>query len=67
MQRLFTEPPFEVPGLAPLSIGEMIESIQAARDAGFTQVVVDTGFTTAVHSPEDWTAVPDQLAPLLEA
>jgi hypothetical protein len=28
--------------------------------------LVDTGFTTAVRSPDDWASFPDQLAPLLQ-
>jgi len=67
VQRLFTEPPFVVPGLAPLTVGQMADAVRAARDAGIAHVVVDTGFTTAVRSPDDWAAFPDQLAPLLQA
>jgi probable F420-dependent oxidoreductase len=65
VQRLFTEPPFVVPGLAPLTVGQMADAVRAARDAGIAHVVVDTGFTTAVRSPDDWASFPDQLAPLL--
>jgi hypothetical protein len=65
VQRIFTEPPFVVPGLAPLSLDQMAESVAAARDAGFAHVVVDTGFTTEVSSPADWPTFPDKLAPLL--
>ena len=65
VQRIFTEPPFVVPGLAPLSIDQMAESVAAARRAGFAHVVVDTGFTTEVASPDDWASFPDRLAPLL--
>ncbi len=65
VQRIFTEPPFVVPGLGPLSIDQMAESVAAARRAGFAHVVVDTGFTTEVASPDDWANFPDRLAPLL--
>jgi hypothetical protein len=43
----------------------MAESVAAARQAGFAHVVVDTGFTTEVTSPDDWAGFPDKLAPLL--
>jgi probable F420-dependent oxidoreductase len=67
IQRLFTEPPFVVPGLAPLTLDDLAASIAAARQAGFAEVIVDTGFTTEVHSPADWATFPDRLAPLLAA
>ncbi|HMK10138.1 MAG TPA: TIGR03619 family F420-dependent LLM class oxidoreductase [Acidimicrobiales bacterium] len=67
MQRIFTEPPFVVPGLEPLSLSEMVDAVAAARAAGFSQVIVDSGFTTEVTSPHDWIAFPERLAPLLEA
>jgi probable F420-dependent oxidoreductase len=65
--RIFTEPPFVVQGLEPLSVGQLADSVRAARDAGIAHVVVDTGFTTAVRTPEDWAAFPDQLGPLLQS
>ena len=34
-------------------------------EAGIAHVVVDTGFTTEVTSPDDWATFPDRLAPLL--
>ncbi|HTN81346.1 MAG TPA: TIGR03619 family F420-dependent LLM class oxidoreductase [Acidimicrobiales bacterium] len=67
MQRIFTEPPFVVPGLARLSLAEMVDAVAAARVAGFSHVIVDTGFTTEVTSPEDWVAFPERLAPLVDA
>jgi probable F420-dependent oxidoreductase len=67
VQRVFTEPPFIVPGLEPLTVDQIGEAVRAARDAGIAQVVVDTVFTTQVESPEDWANMPDQLAPVLEA
>jgi probable F420-dependent oxidoreductase len=65
IQRIFTEPPFVVPGLHPMSIEAMAEAVAAARAAGFGHVIVDTGFTTEVTSPDDWLTFPDRLAPLL--
>ena len=67
IQRIFTEPPFEVPGLAPLSIDAMQQAVAAAVAAGFSEVVIDTAFTTTVHSPDDWVRFPDLLAPVLDA
>jgi probable F420-dependent oxidoreductase len=67
VQRIFTEPPFEVPGLEPMTIDQMAVAIREARDAGIAHVVVDTGFTTQVSTPEDWASFPDRLAPLVDA
>jgi probable F420-dependent oxidoreductase len=67
VQRVFTQPPFVVPGLEPMSVDQIGEAVRAARDAGIAHVVVDTVFTTQVESPEDWANMPDQLAPVLEA
>lgn len=67
IQRIFTEPPFEVPGLAPMTIDAMQQAVAAAKAAGFSEVVIDTAFTTAVHSPDDWVRFPDLLAPVLDA
>jgi IMP dehydrogenase len=36
-------------------------------DAGVDCVVIDTGFTTEVASPDDWARFPDRLAPVLDA
>jgi probable F420-dependent oxidoreductase len=67
VQRIFTEPPFVVEGLGPMTIDQMAEAVRAARDAGVAHVVVDTGFTTQVSDPDEWTTFPDRLAPLLDA
>ena len=67
IQRVFTEPPFVVPGLAPLSIDAMQATVATAKANGFREVVIDTAFTTEVHSPEDWVAFPARLAPVLDA
>jgi probable F420-dependent oxidoreductase len=66
VQRIFTEPPFLVPGLGPLTLDQMAASVADAREAGFAHVVVDTGFTSEITSPDDWAQVPDRLAPLLD-
>lgn len=67
IQRIFTEPPFVVPGLAPLSVEAMQATVATARANGFREVVIDTAFTTEVHSPDDWAAFPARLAPVLDA
>jgi len=67
VQRVFTEPPFVVPGLGPMTVDQLSDAVAAARGAGIAHVVVDTGFTTEVISPDDWARFPDRLAPLLEA
>ena len=67
IQRIFTEPPFVVPGLAPLTIDAMQEAVSAARTAGFREIVIDTAFTTEVQSPADWVAFPRRLAAVLDA
>ncbi len=67
IQRIFPEPPFVVPGLQPLSIEDLSKAVSAANGAGFSEVIIDTSFTTTVHSPQDWMAMPAKLAPLLDA
>jgi probable F420-dependent oxidoreductase len=67
VQRVFTEPPLVVPELEPMTIEQIGAAVRAARQAGIAHVVVDSGFTTQVSSPDDWSAFPDQLAPLLQA
>lgn len=66
-QRIFTEPPFLVPGLEPMSIDQLIDAVLSARAAGIDEVIIDSAFSTQVHSPQDWAAFPDQLAPVLAA
>lgn len=67
IQRVFTEPPFVVPGLAPMSIDALQAAACAAADAGFSELIIDTGFTTEVHSADDWAAFPARLAAVLDA
>ncbi len=66
-QRVFTEPPFVVPGLAPKSVDELCEAVVTAREVGVAHVIVDTAFTTEVTSPDDWATFPERLAPVLSA
>jgi probable F420-dependent oxidoreductase len=67
VQRIFTEPPFEVPGLEPMTIDQMCDAVRAAKAAGIDHLVVDTGFTTHITSDDDWAEFPGRLAPLLAA
>jgi probable F420-dependent oxidoreductase len=67
VQRVFTEPPFVVPGLEPMTVEQIGAAVRAARQAGIAHVVVDSGFTTQVSSAADWAAFPDRLAPILQA
>lgn len=67
VQRIFTEPPFQGPGLSAMTVEQMCAAVRAARGAGVDHVVVDTGFTTQVASEQDWAELPDRLAPLLDA
>lgn len=66
-QRIFTEPPFLAPGLAPMSIEQMTEAVLAARDAGIDEVIIDSAFSTQVQSSQDWAGFPDQLASIVDA
>ncbi len=66
-QRIFTEPPFRAPGVEANSVEQLTEAVDAARQAGFGHVIIDTAFTTEVSSPADWAAFPERLAPVLAA
>jgi len=62
VQRIFTEPPFVVPGLEPMTVDQLCAAVVAAKQAGIAHVVIDTAFTTEVASPVDWAALPDRLS-----
>lgn len=64
---LFTVPPVIVANLQPLSVDELCEQVAAAAAAGVDAVSIDANFDPEIMSAEDWVAVPDQLAPLLDA
>jgi probable F420-dependent oxidoreductase len=67
VQRVFTEPPFRTAGLQPMTVDQLCVAVRSAREAGIDHIVVDTVFTSEVQSPDDWAALPDRLAPLVEA
>jgi probable F420-dependent oxidoreductase len=64
---LFTEPPVIVANLQPLSVDELCVEVAAAAAAGVEAVSIDANFELAFSSPKEWLALPDRLAPLLEA
>jgi len=64
---LFTDPPVIVANLRPLTVDELCEQVAAAAAAGVDAVSVEANFDPSITSPDDWLAVPDRLAPLLEA
>lgn len=64
---LFTDPPVQVANLVPLGVDELCAQVAAAAAAGVDAVSVDANFEAAIRSPRDWLAVPDRLAPLLDA
>jgi probable F420-dependent oxidoreductase len=64
---LFTDPPVIVANLKPLSVDELCEQVAAAAAAGVDAVSVEANFDPTITSGEDWLAVPDRLAPLLDA
>lgn len=64
---LFTDPPVVVANLRPLTVDELSEQVAAAAAAGVDAVSIEANFDPAITSPEDWLAVPDRLAPVLDA
>ncbi|MEZ5217149.1 MAG: TIGR03619 family F420-dependent LLM class oxidoreductase [Ilumatobacteraceae bacterium] len=63
--RIFTEPPFTVPGLAPMTVEQLADRVATARSQGYDHVVIDTAFTTQVTGEEDWVEFPERLAEAL--
>ena len=64
---LFTVPPVIVANLQPLSVDELCTQVAAAAAAGVDAISIDANFDPSVASPADWAALPDRLAPLLDA
>jgi probable F420-dependent oxidoreductase len=65
--RVFTEPPVRVSGLRTRTVDELCGEVLRAREAGIAAVIIDANFSSDISSPEDWAALPDRLAPLVEA
>jgi len=57
----------QVANLVPMSVDDLCVQVAAAASAGVYAVSVDSNFESAIRSPQDWLAVPDRLAPLLDA
>jgi hypothetical protein len=66
-ERLYLEPPVRRPGLDLLGIDGVVEAVAAARAGGIPEVIIDANFWQEIRSPEDWIALPDRLAPALQA
>jgi len=66
-RRLFTTPPVQVANLRVARVDELCAAVAKSRDAGVATVIVDTNFDPELDTPERWTAVPQTLAPLLDA
>lgn len=64
---LFTHPPVEVANLRPLSVDELCTEVASAAAAGVAAVSIDANFDPGIRSGDDWLAVPDRLAPVLDA
>ena len=64
---LFTDPPVVVANLRPLTVDELCEQVAAAAAAGVDAVSIEANFDPSITSPADWRALPDRLAPLLDA
>jgi hypothetical protein len=66
-RNLFVQPPVEVGNLRTLTIDELAAQVAASAAAGVAAVIVDANFWSEVDSPEAWLALPDRLAPALDA
>jgi hypothetical protein len=49
------------------TVDRLCADVAKSRDAGVATVIVDTNFDPELDTPERWTAVPQTLAPLLDA
>jgi len=66
-RRMFTTPPVQVANLRPLGVNELCADVAISREAGVATVIIDTNFDPALDSAQRWAAVPQTLAPLLDA
>jgi probable F420-dependent oxidoreductase len=66
-RRLFTTPPVQVANLRTASVDELCAEVARSREAGVAAVIVDANFDPALDTPQRWVAVPETLAPLLDA
>ena len=66
-RNLFVQPPVEVANLRTLTIDELAAQVAEARTAGLDAVMIDANFWSEIDSPNRWLALPDQMAPVLDA
>jgi probable F420-dependent oxidoreductase len=66
-RRMFTTPPVQVANLRTLGVDELCTEVALSREAGVATVIVDTNFEPALDNAERWAAVPQTLAPLVDA
>lgn len=64
---LFTDPPVQVANLQPLNVDQLCELVAQAAAAGVDAVSIDANFEAGLVSEAEWLAVPDRLAPVLDA
>ncbi len=64
--RTFAQMPLRPPSTEDV-VGRLAAEAAQARDAGFTEIILEHNFWDAICSPEDWAEVPDRFAPVLEA
>lgn len=65
--RSFLAFPTSRPDRPDPGIDGVVAEVVAARNAGFTEVIVEPNFWDEIRSPGDWLKVPDRLVPLLDA
>jgi probable F420-dependent oxidoreductase len=67
-RNLFVQPPVEVAGLRPLTVGELAAEVAASAATGVVEAVsIDANFDRSITCPKDWALVPDRLLPVLAA
>lgn len=65
--RVFVADPRASSGTETLGVEGVTREVEQAVAGGIDEVIVDASFWPEVTSPEDWMALPDRLAPCLEA
>jgi probable F420-dependent oxidoreductase len=54
-----------VPSGPDLTLGQVVTAAEAARGAGFDEIVIDPTYASGFQSPEAWLAFPELMRPLL--
>ncbi len=65
--RVFVADPRSSSGAASLGIDGVTREVVQASAGGIDEVIIDASFWAEVARPEDWVALPERLAPCLEA